>query len=135
MAGATVIFSRSRRILDGIGDGYSPDVKSESHRVAAGADGRFELSFGNDGQVIATRAGFGLGYLSKDQTIRLTAGDIPITVRLVDLEGRPVAEVKVTLGQVWLSPATSAGAPAAARKSGAPAPQVPCRCIAASPGG
>jgi beta-lactamase regulating signal transducer with metallopeptidase domain len=119
MAGATVIFSRQVRILNGIGDGYASSVKSESHRVATGADGRFELSFGNDGNVIATAPGFGLGYLLKDQSIRLTAGDLPITGRLVDLEGRPVAGVKVTLGQVWLPPASSPGAPAPLKNSDA----------------
>ena len=121
MAGATVIYARPVRTLNGIGDRYAPSVKSESHRVATGADGRFALSFGNDGNVIATAPGFGLGYLLKDQTIRLTAGDVPINGRLVDLEGRPVAGVKVTLGQVWLPQTSFPGGPAATKKSGAPA--------------
>jgi hypothetical protein len=47
-------------------------------------------------------AGFGLGYHLKRQPIRLSPGDQPIEGRLVDLEGRPVAGVRVRLGQVWV---------------------------------
>ena len=64
-----------------------------------------------EARLIATAPGFGLGYRLKDQQIRLTAGDLPIDGRLVDLEGRPVAGVKVSLGQVMLPQAEVARRP------------------------
>ena len=78
-------------------------------RKLTGSDGRFELRFETselaaEARLIATAPGFGLGYPGKDEQIRLTAGDLPIDGRLVDLEGRPVAGVKVSLGQVMLPP-------------------------------
>ena len=53
-------------------------------------------------QVVAIAAGFGLGWVDasneenaninpRDLTIRLTRADAPISGRIVDLEGRPVA--------------------------------------------
>ena len=94
-------------------------------RRITGADGRYEFNFetpelANEARLIATAPGFGLGVRLKDQQIRLTAGDLPIDGRLVDLEGRPVAGVKVSLGQVMLPQAGAPGAPAAPKKTGAP---------------
>ena len=91
---------------------------SESFRKTTGADGRFTFAPETDGQAIATAPGFGLGHLSKDQQIRLTVGDQPINGRLVDLEGRPVAGVKVTLDQLWLPAAEPPGEPATLKNHG-----------------
>ena len=85
-------------------------------QTTSGNDGRFELAFprpatGSGGPGIRPQRpghrdgpGFGIGYYlhRKDQPIRLTEGDLPITGKLVDLEGRPVAGAKVRLGQVYL---------------------------------
>jgi hypothetical protein len=120
MAGATVILARWEQISGGIGDGYASKKKSEIFRETTGEDGRFRFARQTDGQVIATAPGFGLGYLSKGGQIRLTAGDIPIGGRLVDLEGRPVAGVRVTLEQLWLPPAEPSGEPGRSGKSGSP---------------
>ncbi len=119
-SGATVILARSRRISDGIGDGYASKKHSEIFRKTTGADGRFTFAPETDGQAIAVAPGFGLGYLSADRRIGLTSGDLPINGRLVDLEGRPVAGVKITLEQVWLPAGAPFEEPAATKKSGAP---------------
>ena len=65
-------------------------------RMAVDKEGRFEMVVDGD-FVIAMAPGFGLGYYLKDQPIRLTAGDMPIAGRLVNLEGRPVAGATVRL--------------------------------------
>jgi beta-lactamase regulating signal transducer with metallopeptidase domain/protocatechuate 3,4-dioxygenase beta subunit len=110
--GATVIAARVRRILNGIGSDSLPARQYQVVRTTAGADGRFELGFptphrdpedpriGQDAQVLATAPGFGLGYYLAGRPIRLTPGDLPINGRLIDLEGRPVAGVKVGLGEI-----------------------------------
>ncbi len=51
---------------------------------------------------IPTAPGFGLGYRLGDQPIRLSKGDVPINARVVDLEGRPIAQVKVRIRQLWV---------------------------------
>ncbi len=102
IAGATVILSRWQWISNGIGDGWASTRKSETLRKTTTADGRFAFGPQPFGEVIAIAPGFGLGHFSEDHKIRLTAGDLPINGRLVDLEGRPMAGVKVTLEQVWL---------------------------------
>jgi beta-lactamase regulating signal transducer with metallopeptidase domain len=111
IAGATVILSRRQRISNGIGDGWASKRKSETFRKTTATDGRFTFAPETFGQVIATAPGFGVGHLSEDETIRLTAGDRPINGRLVDLEGRPVPGVKVTLEQVWLPSADAQDSP------------------------
>ncbi len=116
VAGATVIAWRSRMTPDGIGDPGDAPRKYEFSRKATDGDGRFALAVagsktdepidpsgpesGQSVSVIAMAPGFGLGYLLKDRPIRLTRGDLPVTGRLVDLEGRPAAGVKVRLLQL-----------------------------------
>jgi beta-lactamase regulating signal transducer with metallopeptidase domain len=119
-SGATVILARWQPILNGIGDNYVSQGKSEIFRETTGSDGRFGFARQTDGEVIATAPGFGVGYLLKDQPIRLRAGDLPIDGRLVDLEGRPVAGVTVKLGQIWLPASELPPEPAAPQKSGSP---------------
>ena len=114
--GATVRASRSHLVLDGIGDDHSRGRRSEFVSGVADADGRFRLAFETPGpesevDVIATAPGFGMGYRMGGDTIRLRPGDLPITGRLVDLEGRPVAGAKVELDQIWIpSPDAPPGA-------------------------
>ena len=124
MPGATVIAWRMR--LDGprIDDEHVTRKASVIARKTTGNDGRYEFDFETAevaaaARVIATAPGSGLGYRGKDDEIRLTAGDLPIAGRLVDLEGRPVAGAKVALGQVMLPPSDAAPI-VTARQSGAP---------------
>ena len=61
-------------------------------RITTGTDGRYEFDFETAevaaaARVIAIAPGSGLGYPGKDELIRLTAGDLTIAGRLVDLEG------------------------------------------------
>ncbi len=102
-------------------------------RQTTGSNGRYEFHFDTpelaaQARLIATAATFGLGFPGKDGQIRLAAGDLPIEGRLVDLEGRPVAGVKVSLGQVVLprteaapktqgEPLSKMPAPSGARRS------------------
>jgi beta-lactamase regulating signal transducer with metallopeptidase domain len=114
--GATVIAARRRTDPDGIGDIQRWEPHREVVRTTAGTDGRFEIRFdrsaddldlsktGLDTQVVATASGYGLGYQLKGQPIQLTAGDLPINGRLVDLEGRPVAGATVRLERIFLPP-------------------------------
>jgi hypothetical protein len=97
--GAIVIAARSQLIDRGIGDPGLAPPHFEFVRTGADGDGRFEIA-SDYHQIIATAPGFGVGYLLRDQPIRLTAGDLPINGRLVDLEGRPIAGVKVRLIQL-----------------------------------
>ncbi len=99
-----MIAARSHRVPNAIGDEHHPDIRYETiMRQVADREGRFELRVGEAWpQILATAPGFGVGYYLKAQPIRLTAGDMPIRGRLIDLEGRPVAGAKVRLGQIYV---------------------------------
>ena len=112
VAGATVASARYRR--GGVGP-YGRDAdRQEIDRVVTDADGRFSLTIidsesGSDPEpddpdrwgrpaIVAWAPGFGPAWsttlareVTEDQPIRLVRDDVPITGRLVDLEGRPVA--------------------------------------------
>jgi hypothetical protein len=126
--------ARSERIVNGIGDGYASRLKSGVFRATTGSDGRLAFAGEADGEVIATAPGFGLGYLLKDQPIRMTAGDLPINGRLVDLEGRPVAGVAVALGQIWFPTPELSREPGVDKNSGAPVLKTRATSGARSPG-
>ncbi|HEX7378008.1 MAG TPA: carboxypeptidase regulatory-like domain-containing protein, partial [Pirellulales bacterium] len=101
-----------------IGHYSSPELKPlPLGEAKSGDDGRFELSYPNPiythaaqlgrlsgtSQVIAALAdGFGPGFIStealdgKPLTLRLVRDDVPIVGRVLDLEGRPVAGVRVS---------------------------------------
>jgi beta-lactamase regulating signal transducer with metallopeptidase domain/protocatechuate 3,4-dioxygenase beta subunit len=114
--GAKVVGSRFRAVLNGVGDDSKSEQESRSVQTTSGPEGRFEIAFPppepegeisasrRRPQVLATAPGFGLGYFlyQADRTIRLSEGDVPITGRLVDLEGRPAAGVTVRVDQVYL---------------------------------
>ncbi len=107
VTGAMVITWRYRLDPNGIGDVFATRKAVALEHKITGSDGRYEFHFETpelaaQAQLIATAPGFGLGYALRDQPIRLSAGDLPIDGRLVDLEGRPVAGVKVSLGRVEL---------------------------------
>ena len=125
VAGATVIAWRSRRAPNSIDEDHVRHTAVGLERRITGTDGRFEFKFetpelANEATLIATAPGFGLGVRLKEQQIRLTAGDLPIDGRIVDLEGQPVAGVKVSLGQVMLPQAGDAGTlPPLPKKAGA----------------
>ncbi len=100
MAGATVIAWRWRPDGPRIDDEHVSRKASVIGRKTTGPDGRYEFYFetaevATAARVIAIAPGAGLGYRGKDDEIRLSAGDLPIAGRLVDLEGRPVAGAKV----------------------------------------
>ncbi len=106
--------SRSQLVLNGIGDDYRTNKRYLRVSRMTDQDGRFEIDIRSletgpdrledwsDVQVFATAPGFGFGVLSNESPIRLTADDLPINGRLVDLEGRPAQGVRVGLGQVWV---------------------------------
>lgn len=114
--GATVTAScvRPGWMPEGIGDSEYSRRPREIIRKTADGDGHFEIAFepavaDRDGQqkqgnamVIATAPGFGLGYCLGDKPIRLFKGNVPINGRVVDLEGRPIAQVKVRIRQLWV---------------------------------
>ena len=114
--GATVIASRVRpgTVPDGVGDSFYNRRPHELIRKTADQQGRFELAFEptstdseqadeeDNSMVLAKAPGFGLGLLLKDSRVRLSEGDVPINGRIVDLEGRPVAGVKVRIIHLYL---------------------------------
>jgi len=124
VAKAAVIAWRVR--LDSrIDDQHATRMAVALERKITGSNGRYEFHFETpeiaaDARLIATAPGFGLGYSLKEQQIRLTAGDLPIDGRLVDLEGRPVAGVKVSLGQVLLPQTEVAQEAVSPKKAGEP---------------
>jgi len=104
---ARVIVSRWRVVPgNGVGDAKDASERIEVVRAAVDENGRYDLALEGldprkvDLQVLATAPGFGVGYYLKKQPIRLRAGDTPIQGRVVDLEGRPIAGVKIRLGQI-----------------------------------
>jgi beta-lactamase regulating signal transducer with metallopeptidase domain len=136
LPGANVIAARRRTTPDGVGDLQRWQPYRDFVRTTANKDGRFVIRFdrsaddheqstaGLDTQVIATAPGYGLGSLLKGQPIQLTAGDLPINGRLVDLEGRPVAGATVRLERIFLPPPNSgvSSGPEAKGRSAAGAP-------------
>ncbi|WP_422928773.1 M56 family metallopeptidase [Singulisphaera sp. PoT] len=108
--GATVIALDQSPLVNGnVGrTGKSDEYRDvEFARGLTDPDGVFDLPLGPDDpksryiQKVAMAPGFGLGFqLGMDQPIRLRPGDIPITGRVVDLEGRPLAGVDVRLGEL-----------------------------------
>ena len=125
VAGSTVIASRSRdKIAGGLGT-YQDARIYQFARGTTDADGRFSLDMATPEadtnldpqspeadqyfQVVATAPGFGLSYQVPGRPIRLQGDDLPITGRLVDLEGRPVAGARVRIRQLYLRPQTEGG--------------------------
>ncbi len=121
VAGATVASARYRR--GGIGH-YGQDAeRQEIDRVVTDAGGRFRVttidSAGSDPNpgdpelwgrptIVAWAPGFGPAWpktlareVTEDQAIRLVPDDVPITGRLVDLEGRPVAGASIRVDSLW----------------------------------
>jgi beta-lactamase regulating signal transducer with metallopeptidase domain/protocatechuate 3,4-dioxygenase beta subunit len=122
VAGATVASARYRR--GGIGLSGRDADRQEIDRVVTDADGRFEATIidsegGSDPNpadpnrwgrpaIVAWAPGFGPAWprtlareVTEDQPIRLVRDDVPISGRLVDLEGRPVAAASVRVDSLW----------------------------------
>ncbi|MGO9469130.1 MAG: M56 family metallopeptidase [Isosphaeraceae bacterium] len=130
VAGAAVIAWRARLDSNGIGDAYVPPKPVALERKITGSDGRYEFHFETpppaaEARLIATAPGYGVSYALKDRQIRLTAGDLPIDGRLVDLEGRPVTGVKVSLGRVELPQSEVAQKAGPPKEAGEPATETP----------
>ncbi len=112
IAGATVAASRYRR--GGIGSFNQFSERQELDRALTERDGHFRLTFedtdpsGSEDQelsgpwgrpgIVAWAPGFGPVWpetlareVTEDKPLRLVRDDVPITGRVVDLEGRPVA--------------------------------------------
>jgi len=119
--GATVIAARPPAVSHGIGETrWFKDIDYEYVRTVADANGRFEATFNSprtgeparpDGpaerraiRAIATAPGFGMGYYREGRPIRLARDRVPVNGRLVDLEGRPAAGVKIYLTRVLIPP-------------------------------
>jgi beta-lactamase regulating signal transducer with metallopeptidase domain/protocatechuate 3,4-dioxygenase beta subunit len=122
IAGATVASARYRR--GGIGPyGWDAD-RQEIDRVVTDAGGRFRVTTIDSARgpdpnpadpelwgppaIIAWAPGFGPAWpktlareVTEDQPIRLVPDDVPITGRLVDLEGRPVAGASIRVDSLW----------------------------------
>jgi len=91
---------------------WGPPPAPES-ATSASSDGRFEFTVSNakfeerwSAKVIATAPKYGPGWVElesgakrDDLTIRLVEDDAPITVQIVDLEGKPVPNAKLTVWQ------------------------------------
>src|SRR5262249_23025953 len=123
--GAVVIAWRFQLDANRIDEEHTTRVASVIELKHTAVDGRFEFDFrtpelAGEARMLATAPGFGLGYLGKANVIRLRSGDLPISGRLVDLEGRPVAGVKIRLGQLMLPQSAVAQAPRAPNTTGAP---------------
>jgi beta-lactamase regulating signal transducer with metallopeptidase domain len=135
VAGATVIAWRFRRAANSIDDDHVRRTVVGVERRITVKDGRYEFNFetpelANEARLIATAPGYGLGVTLKDQQIRLTAGDLPIDGRLVDLEGRPVAGAKVSLGQVVLHQTEVVGPPSSPKNAGTPVTKMRASSVA-----
>jgi beta-lactamase regulating signal transducer with metallopeptidase domain/protocatechuate 3,4-dioxygenase beta subunit len=122
VAGATVAAARYRR--GGVGP-YGRDAnRQEIDRAMTDADGRFRVTIidsasGSDPNpadperwgrpaIVAWAPGFGPAWpktlareLTEDQPISLVRDDVPITGRLLDLEGRPVAGASIRVDSLW----------------------------------
>jgi len=104
--GATVIASVAHMSApDGVGENFHARRRYEFTTRTADQDGWFEVPADKPRTSVLARApGFGLGYCRDGRPIQLTAGDLPISGRLVDLEGRPVAGASVRLLQLYTLP-------------------------------
>jgi RNA polymerase sigma factor (sigma-70 family) len=86
--------------------------KKQAEAQTTGADGRFRLMATPDDlwervQVVATARRHGLDWMALERsakpaeiTLRLTEDDVPITGRIVDLEGKPVAGATVQVVRI-----------------------------------
>jgi beta-lactamase regulating signal transducer with metallopeptidase domain/protocatechuate 3,4-dioxygenase beta subunit len=123
VAGATVTTSRSRR--GGIGPyGWDAD-RQEIDRTVSGTAGRFTLAIVETTPVsdeepgspdhwslpgiVAWAPGFGPAWpktlakeVTEDKPIQLVPDDVPITGRLVDLEGRPISGASIRVDSLWV---------------------------------
>jgi hypothetical protein len=92
----------------------SPDLRTTSDpsgwfelSLPGEASGRLAEVAAGTPRVIATAAGFGLGWADprpgKRTDVQLAA-DLPIEGRIVDAQGRPIAGVKVKTHNAWASP-------------------------------
>ncbi len=126
IAGATVTASRSRRA--GIGPyGWNAD-RQEIDRAISDSAGRFTLTFedsesapglasktrrtpehGARPGIVAWASGFGPAWpktlakeVTEDKPIQLVPDDVPITGRLVDLEGRPISGASIRVESLWV---------------------------------
>jgi beta-lactamase regulating signal transducer with metallopeptidase domain/protocatechuate 3,4-dioxygenase beta subunit len=127
VAGSTVTAARFRKA--GVGPYGEYRDRRELGRTLADAEGRFHLTLeGIDPAaaedpdspdrwsmplVVASAPSFGPAWAwidpaAGDQALRLARDDVPITGRVVDLEGRPVAGVSVRLDILWQSQGTVA---------------------------
>jgi len=126
VAGATVTVARFRSA--GIGP-YGEDAeRQEMDRTVTKADGQFTLTFETPDQamsqgvespdrwrdafIVAAAPGFGPAWMpagsgengeTEVNPLRLVRDDVPITGRIVDLEGRPVAGASVRVTMLWQS--------------------------------
>ncbi len=119
VSGATVTVSRYRPAatdpyFSGSGSHWKPD-RQEMDRARSDADGRFHLTFedreigvAEDREsrdrwdmpmIVAWAPGFGPdsveGDVTEEHPLRLARDDVPITGRIIDLEGRPIAGATV----------------------------------------
>jgi len=122
VVGATVTVARFR--AGGIGPyGWDAD-RQEMDKTVSGNDGRFSLTYENldvetaekpespdhwrSSLVVAQAPGFGPAWvaagdspISQDKPLSLARDDVPISGRIVDLEGRPVAGVEIKVDTLW----------------------------------
>jgi RNA polymerase sigma factor (sigma-70 family) len=123
VAGATVTTSRSRR--GGIGPyGWDAD-RQEIDRAVSDTAGRFTLAIAETTpvsdeepgspdhwslpRIVAWAPGFGPAWpktlakeVTEDMPIQLVPDDVPITGRLVDLEGRPISGASIRVDSLWV---------------------------------
>ncbi len=105
---------------------WDPAVPKVSLAAATSdSRGRFEISYRKsqftvdvgrpemwkEVTIIASAKGFGPGWVERDKlppgaepTLHLVRDDVPITGRAVDLEGRPLSDVTITMGNLAASP-------------------------------
>ncbi len=99
---------------------FEPFMGTES--ATAGPDGRFAFTapkakYHNQAVILSAAApSFGVGWVDvgkddqrTDLTVKLVADDVPITGRIVDLEGKPVPGATVRVLQIMASPQQDLG--------------------------
>jgi RNA polymerase sigma factor (sigma-70 family) len=93
-------------------DPSSTDSAGRVARASTGADGQFRVTVRTDGlsnnpKIIAQAKGYGPDWsdlntsMPEDVVLKLPKDDVPIDGRIVDLEGQPVADVKIELGHIF----------------------------------